>query len=73
MVVGRLDGGGWLVTHEDVTERARTEREVESTRNFLQMVIENVPATIVVKDARTLRYVLANRAAEEFYEFHASR
>ncbi len=67
VVVRRLDGGGWLVTHEDVTERARAERELESTRNFLQAVIENVPATIVAKDARTLSYVLINRAAEEFY------
>ena len=62
-----LDSGGWVVTHEDVTERWRAERELESTRNFLQAVIENVPATIVVKDARTLCYVLINRAAEEFY------
>ncbi len=56
-----------MVTHEDVTERWRAEREVESTHNFLQTVIENVPTTIVVKDARTLCYVLINRAAEEFY------
>ena len=62
-----LAGGGWVVTHEDVTERWRAEREVESTHNFLQTVIENVPTTIVVKDARTLCYVLINRAAEEFY------
>jgi len=40
-----MDGGGWVVTHEDVTERSRTERELESTRNFLDTVIENVPAT----------------------------
>ena len=62
-----LAGGGWVVTHEDVTERWRAEREVESTHNFLQTVIENVPTTIVVKDARTLCYVMINRAAEEFY------
>ena len=33
------------------------------TRNFLQTVIENVPTPIVVKDARTLSYILVNRAA----------
>jgi diguanylate cyclase (GGDEF)-like protein/PAS domain S-box-containing protein len=30
-------------------------------------VIENVPTTIVVKDARDLKYVLINRAGEEYY------
>jgi diguanylate cyclase (GGDEF)-like protein/PAS domain S-box-containing protein len=68
-----MDGGGWVVTHEDVTERSRTERELESTRNFLDTVIENVPATITVKDARNLAYVLVNRAAEEFYGFSRDR
>ncbi len=60
-------GGGWVVTHEDVTERARAERELEQTRNFLDTVIENVPATIVVKDVKTMRYILINRAGEEFH------
>jgi diguanylate cyclase (GGDEF)-like protein/PAS domain S-box-containing protein len=59
--------GGWVVTHEDVTERWRAERQLEETRNFLDGVIENVPSAIVVKDARTFRYVLLNRAAERFY------
>ncbi len=52
-----MDGGGWVVTHKDVTERWTAERELENTRNFLHTVIENVPATITVKDARTLAYV----------------
>jgi diguanylate cyclase (GGDEF)-like protein/PAS domain S-box-containing protein len=60
-------GGGWVVTHEDVTDRARVERELEHTRNFLNVVIENVPATIVVKDAKTMRYALINRAGEDFH------
>ena len=62
-----MEGGGWVVTHEDVTERRRAERELENTRNFLDTVVENVPSTIVVKDARKLAYVLINRAAEEFF------
>jgi diguanylate cyclase (GGDEF)-like protein/PAS domain S-box-containing protein len=62
-----LAGGGWVVTHEDVTERWRAERELESTRNFLHTVVENVPAAIMVKDARTLDYVLINRSAEKLY------
>jgi len=49
-----MAGGGWVVTHEDVTERWRAERELENTRNFLHTVVENVPAAIMVKDARKL-------------------
>jgi PAS domain S-box-containing protein len=56
-----------VVTHEDVTERWRAERELENTRNFLDTVVENVPAAITVKDARKLDYVLINRGAEELF------
>jgi diguanylate cyclase (GGDEF)-like protein/PAS domain S-box-containing protein len=62
-----MPDGGWVVTHEDVSERWRAERELENTRNFLDIVVENVPTAIAVKDARTLEYVLINRGAEEFY------
>jgi len=40
------------------------------SREFLDLVIENVPATIWVKDARDGRYVLINRAAEELWGLH---
>src|SRR5262249_6894144 len=29
-----MPGGGWVATHEDVSERKRAERELESTRTF---------------------------------------
>ncbi len=60
-------GGGWVSTHDDVTERLRAEKELDRTRTFLNTIIENVPATIVVKDARDGRYVLINRYGEEFF------
>ena len=56
--------GGWVATHEDITERKRAERELEHTRSFLDNIIENVPSPIVVKDIPELRYRLINRAAE---------
>jgi diguanylate cyclase (GGDEF)-like protein/PAS domain S-box-containing protein len=62
-----MDDGGWVVTHEDITERWRAERQLEDTRNFLDAVIENVPSAIVVKNARDYSYALINRAAEQFY------
>src|SRR5262249_11947561 len=48
---------------EDITERREAEKERDRNRDFLDLIIENVPATIWVKDARDGRYVLVNRAA----------
>jgi PAS domain S-box-containing protein len=61
------DGNGWVVTHEDITDRRRTEMERDRSQAFANVVIENVPSTIVLKDARTKRYVLINRAGEEYF------
>jgi diguanylate cyclase (GGDEF)-like protein/PAS domain S-box-containing protein len=61
------DGSGWVVTHEDVTERRQAEQERDHSRAFATTVIENVPVTIVVKDAVKLRYRLINRAGEQYF------
>jgi diguanylate cyclase (GGDEF)-like protein/PAS domain S-box-containing protein len=61
-----MAGGGWVATHEDITERKRAEQELERTRTFLDTIIENVPSPIIVKEATSLRYLLLNRAAETF-------
>lgn len=60
-----MAGGGWVATHEDFTEQRRAERILERTEQFLVAVIENIPEGIIAKDARTLRYVFVNRAAEK--------
>ena len=62
-----LPGGGWIATHEDITERRKAEKELDRTRAFLDTVIENVPAALVVKEASEHRYVLVNRAGEELF------
>jgi diguanylate cyclase (GGDEF)-like protein/PAS domain S-box-containing protein len=51
----------------DVTERKRAEDEIRRTREFLNTVVENVPALLTVKEPREQRYVLINRQAEEFF------
>jgi diguanylate cyclase (GGDEF)-like protein/PAS domain S-box-containing protein len=51
----------------DVTERSRQRCELEQTKSFLDTVIEHVPVAVFVKDAATLRFVLANRMAEQLY------
>jgi PAS domain S-box-containing protein len=61
--------GGCVATHQDVTEQHRAQRDTERAQKFLMTVLESVPSIIVVKDARTFKYLLFNRAAEKFYGF----
>ena len=63
-----IPDGGWVSTHEDVTEQRRAERESESSRKLLDLVVENVPTAIFLREARDKRYVLVNRAAETIWE-----
>ena len=57
--------GGWVATHEDITEQLRSRKELERMQTFLNTVIENVPATVLVKEAQEQRYVLINKSAEQ--------
>ena len=50
------------VSQAEAAERSETLRR---TSSFLNMVIENIPAMVAVKDARDLRFVLVNRHSEE--------
>jgi PAS domain S-box-containing protein len=47
----------------------RKTEQLETASSFLNLVIENIPAMIVVKDARTHQFVLINRAGEELTGF----
>jgi PAS domain S-box-containing protein len=57
-----LDVGGWVATHEDITEQRRAEQELDETKRFLDSIIENIPIAVIVKDVTTRKYVLVNRA-----------
>ncbi len=57
--------GGWVSTHENITERVRSERELRRMRNMLHAVVENIPEMLVVKDIKTGRYEFINRAGED--------
>jgi diguanylate cyclase (GGDEF)-like protein/PAS domain S-box-containing protein len=59
--------GGWVATHEDITEQLRSRTELERTQAFLNTVIENVPSTIFVKEVQGQRYLLVNRAFEALW------
>jgi PAS domain S-box-containing protein len=62
-----IPSGGWVVTMEDVTDRRRAEQERDRNREFLDRVIENVPSTILVKDAAERQYRLVNKAGEQLF------
>jgi diguanylate cyclase (GGDEF)-like protein/PAS domain S-box-containing protein len=64
-----MANGGWVATFEDITEQMMIEQERDRNREFLDQIIENVPVSIVVKDAATRKFVLANRAAEILWSF----
>jgi diguanylate cyclase (GGDEF)-like protein/PAS domain S-box-containing protein len=56
-----------LVAVHDITERRRSEQELDRARQFLHTIVDNVPAALVVKTAEEHRYTLVNRAFEEFF------
>jgi diguanylate cyclase (GGDEF)-like protein/PAS domain S-box-containing protein len=59
-----MPGGGWVGTHIDVTDQQQAERSLDEARRFLDSIIESIPVGVVVKDAKTRRYVLVNRTFE---------
>ncbi|HEY5364600.1 MAG TPA: PAS domain S-box protein, partial [Aestuariivirga sp.] len=59
--IGRLRPASPTVPQAEIAEPSETLRR---TSSFLNMVIENIPAMVAVKEARNLRFVLLNRHAE---------
>ena len=62
-----IAGGGWVATHEDISERMRAQRELDKTRAFLDTIIDNVPTPVIVKSLPEMRYLLVNKEAEKFF------
>ena len=56
---------GAIIVNQDITERKALERDRTQTQAFLQSILENIPHIITVKDAKTLKIVQMNRAAEQ--------
>jgi diguanylate cyclase (GGDEF)-like protein/PAS domain S-box-containing protein len=50
-----------------VRQQRKAERDRDRTRAFLDTIVDNVPATLVVKNVSDRRYVLINRAGENFF------
>lgn len=53
-----------LIVFEDVTDRRSLSQELESTKKFLELVVDNIPVALIVEQVKDGRYLLANRSAE---------
>ena len=62
-----MASGGWVTTLEDVTEKLHAIDELHKTREFLNAVIENVPTAIAVRSISDSRYILVNKACENYF------
>ena len=62
----RLPTGGSIGIHEDCTAQHRLERELASTKQFLESVVDQVPVCVAAKNIDDGRYIFANRAFEQF-------
>ena len=62
--------GGWVATHEDITERIQVGEELRRARSFLNLVIESVPDAILVKNAANGQFAMVNHAAERLFGIH---
>ena len=68
-----LPNGGSIATHEDCSEQRQLSRQLASTKQFLESVLDNVPVCVAVKSIEDGRYIFANRAFERFSRFSRDR
>ena len=64
-----LPNGGSVTTHEDCSEQRKLSRQLASTKQFLESVLDNVPVCVAAKSIEDGRYIFANRAFERFSRF----
>ncbi|NOJ46963.1 sensor domain-containing protein [Bradyrhizobium archetypum] len=53
-----------IALFDDVTDRRSLSRELENTKKFLELVVDNIPVSLIVERVSDGRYLLANRSAE---------
>ncbi|PDT90573.1 diguanylate cyclase [Bradyrhizobium sp. Y36] len=56
-----------LMIEELEQTHKRAEQDLGRAREFLDSIIENIPIAVFAKDAKDSRYILLNRAGEEYY------
>ncbi|MHC2435434.1 sensor domain-containing protein [Bradyrhizobium sp. USDA 4451] len=66
-VIARNEAGApefLIALFEDVTDRRALSRELENNKKFLELVVDNIPVSLIVQRVSDGRYLLANRSAE---------
>jgi diguanylate cyclase (GGDEF)-like protein/PAS domain S-box-containing protein len=66
-VVARNENGQpefLIALFDDVTDRQSLSKELENTKKFLELVVDNIPVSLIVERVSDGRYLLANRSAE---------
>src|SRR6202035_4951896 len=53
-----------IALFDDVTDRRSLSQELEDTKKFLELVVDNIPVSLIVERVSDGRYLLANRSAE---------
>jgi diguanylate cyclase (GGDEF)-like protein/PAS domain S-box-containing protein len=53
-----------IALFDDVTDRRSLSLELENNKKFLELVVDNIPVSLIVERVSDGRYLLANRSAE---------
>jgi diguanylate cyclase (GGDEF)-like protein/PAS domain S-box-containing protein len=53
-----------IALFDDVTDRQSLSKELENTKKFLELVVDNIPVSLIVERVSDGKYLLANRSAE---------
>ena len=64
-----MEGKGWVATHEDITERHRTERALAEAEASFRLLFEENPLPMWVVDAKTRRLIAVNGAMCRHYGY----
>ncbi len=55
----------------DITERKKTETNLKNTTDFLNAVLDNLPVSVVIKDAIKQRFIYWNKASEKLFGYNS--
>ncbi|TQF33376.1 diguanylate cyclase [Bradyrhizobium sp. UNPA324] len=64
-----MEGKGWVATHEDITERHRTERALAEAEASFRLLFEENPLPMWVVDAKTRQLIAVNGAMCRHYGY----
>src|SRR5712675_92997 len=53
-----------IALFDDITDRRSLSQELENTKKFLELVVDNIPVSLIVQRVSDGKYLLANRSAE---------